>query len=115
MDSRELVDKCVDVCEDRKAENIVVFDVQEQSSLADYYLFCCGNSPAHIQAIVAHLSRAFKDQGLSPRAIEGVPASRWVLMDYMDVLVHVFHPELRAHYNIEGLLDGAPVVYPPPE
>ena len=113
MESKELVDKCIEICDNHKAENIVVFDVREKSTIADYYLFCSGNSDIHIGALAGSLEKELKrDFELKARAVEGTPASRWVLVDFSDVLVHIFHPQTRKHYAIERLHRDSPVIHP---
>ncbi len=113
MEPKVLIDKCIKICEDHKAVDIVVFDVSGKSILADYYMFCSGNSDVHIRAIAGSLEKALKDEHqLLPRSVEGTPASRWMLMDYADVLIHVFHPSTRKHYAIERIHRNQPVIYP---
>ena len=111
MNSTEILSKAIDVCEDRKAEDLVAYDLQEKSILADYYLLCSGNSIAQIRAIVQHLERSFKDLQMLPRSIEGIPESKWVILDYNDIVIHIFHHEIRAHYDLEGLLDPSTRCY----
>ena len=112
MESKELADLCIELCEDRKAENIIVYDVQGVSTLADYYLFCTGNSDVHIRAIAAHIEKTLKDQHqILPKSEEGSPASGWILVDYADILLHIFNPELREYYNFEELHDDLTVYY----
>lgn len=111
MSTEELVRKCLDVCEDRKAVDVAGYDVRGLTPLADYYIFCSGNSGAQIRAIVQHLVRAMKDTDHEV-VVEGVPDSHWVLLDCSDILIHVFHPEKRDYYNIEALLDGAVKIQP---
>ncbi len=114
MDSDKLVQECIAICEDRKAVNVMVFDVRGSSTIADYYLFCSGNSEIHLRAIANNLTRGLKDKlGILPRSVEGTPASRWILVDFADVLAHIFHPETREHYDIESLYQDSPRIYPP--
>lgn len=108
-------EKCIAICEDRKAIDLVVYDVSETSILADYYIICSGTSEPHIRGIASNLEIEFKADGVLPRAVEGVPESHWIIIDYSDVLIHIFHPETRAHYQIEALMDTASLVYPPSE
>ena len=104
MDSKELADLCINYCEERKAQDIIVYDVQGISTLADYYLFCTGNSDVHIRAIAASIEKGLKDDHqLLPKSTEGSSTSGWILVDYADILIHIFNPELREFYNFEEL------------
>jgi ribosome-associated protein len=107
-----MIERCIQICEDRKADNLQVYDVRGESILADYYLFCSGNSTPHITALRNSLDKSFKDEGILPKSIEGTPDSQWVLMDYADVLVHIFHPDTREFYQVEELLDPERRIYP---
>ena len=104
MNSSEILRKAIELCEDRKAEDIVTYDVREKSILADFHLLCSGNSKTQVRAILLSLEKSFKDLGIQPRSIEGIPESGWVIMDYNDVLIHIFHNEIRTYYNLEGIL-----------
>ncbi len=106
MDSEKLIRTCIEVCEDRKARDVAAYDVRGASTLADFYLFCSGTSSPHLRAIQQHLDQALKQEGTLPRAVEGTPDSHWILLDYDDVLVHVFLEETRDFYRIEELLEG---------
>ncbi len=100
--------------ENSKAVNVVILDARNRSVLADYFVFCSGNSEIHVQAIANNLARDLKQEyGVLPRSIEGSAASRWLLADYQDVLVHIFHPETRKRYAVEALFKDYPVVSKP--
>jgi len=103
VDARALAQRCFDICKDRKAEEVHLYDVRRTSLLADFYLICSGNSVPHIRAISGRLTHDLSSDGIRPRAVEGAPASRWMVLDYGCVLVHIFHPELREFYGIEKL------------
>ncbi len=111
MDSKAFAEKAVEVCEDRKADDVLAFDVRKTSILTDYYVICSGNSDAHIRAIMSHLDKTFKELGIVIRNIEGIPISHWIVMDYYDVLIHIFHSETRKHYQIEQLLESSQLIY----
>lgn len=112
LDAQKLIEACIAVCEDRQAKEIIAYDVRGNSTLADYFLVCSGNSSTHLQAIASHLGQATKELGVMPRSVEGTPESRWLLIDYNDVVIHIFHPDSRAYYEIEGLFKQAKVIYP---
>ncbi len=113
METSELIQEVIDIFEDHKAVDLVVFDVRKKSTIADYYVFCSGNSDVHLRALSNSLGKALKDKHqILPKSVEGSPASRWILMDFADVLIHIFHPEVRKRYAIENLHKDAPVIYP---
>jgi ribosome-associated protein len=98
----------VEACLDRKAADGVVIDLREISDAADYFLVVSGTSDTHVRAIAEHIEEVLRDRGSAPYAVEGLRGGRWVLLDYVDLVVHVFHPTLRAFYQLEGLWGDAP-------
>jgi len=98
----------VAACRDRKAVDGVVLDLRPLSDAADYFLVVSGTSDTHVRAIAEHVDAALREHGVSPYAIEGLRAGRWVLLDYVDLVVHVFHPTPRAFYQLESLWGDAP-------
>ena len=112
LTAEQLMERSIQVCEDRKAEKLEVYDVRGESILADYYLFCSGNSSPHITAIRNSLDKTFRSEGIMPKSIEGSPESQWILMDYADILIHIFQPDAREFYNVEALLDIERRIYP---
>ena len=116
METSDLIQDFIKVLEEHKADNLVVFDVRGKSSLADYYVFCSGTSDVHIRALMNSLIKEIKDShGILPRNSEGTPHSHWILIDYADVIVHVFHPDARRRYAIENLHKNKTIVYPGPD
>lgn len=109
----DCVQLCVDLCEDRKAEDLVVYSLRGVSVFADFIIICSGHSLPHIRAIAGHLERSLREKGVTPRHIEGTPESRWILLDYFDIVIHVFHPELRDYYCLEALMEPGRRIYPP--
>ncbi|MEI8063363.1 MAG: ribosome silencing factor [Verrucomicrobiota bacterium] len=107
LDSRNIVKLCREIAEDKKAIDCIIFDVRKISSIADYFLICSGSSAPHLNAIAEEIRRRLRDAGFRPRHHDGFPQSRWVVLDYGDVLVHIFHPELREHYDLEHLWGDA--------
>lgn len=95
---------------DRKAMNVVVLDVQALSNVTDYFLVCSGRSTTHVQTIIDAIREDLKEAGIRPRHAEGVPDSGWVLLDYSDVLMHVFLEDTRNYYALERLWGDAPSV-----
>ena len=95
---------------DRKAVDAVVLDLRGLSSATDYFVIASGTSDAHVRGMAEHLMQALAPRGVSPHHVEGLTQGRWVLLDYVDFVVHVFHPELREFYQLERLWGEAPVI-----
>jgi ribosome-associated protein len=94
---------------DRKALEIVQLDLRGIISYTDYFVVCTGRSDRQTKAIHDAIHQGMKDEhGLLPRRVEGLPQARWILMDYLDVVVHVFTPETREYYRLEQLWGEAP-------
>jgi ribosome-associated protein len=100
----------VDALVDRKAVDPVVLDLRGLSGATDYFVIVSGTSDAHVRGMADHLVTALAPKGLKPHHVEGLAQGRWVLLDYVDFVVHVFHPELREFYQLERLWGDAPVV-----
>jgi ribosome-associated protein len=101
----------VDIVEEKLAEDILLLDIREQSLFADFFVICSGNSERQLKALVESVREAAKKNlGLLPHHIEGEPLSGWVLLDYVDVIVHIFSPDLRAYYDLEGLWSDGKVL-----
>lgn len=95
---------------DKRALAVVVLDVQGVSSVTDYFLVCSGKSATHLQTISAAIREELKRDGVRPTHAEGVADSGWILLDYGDVLMHVFLEDTRAYYALERLWGDAPAV-----
>ena len=108
MTSREMVEKAVQVLDDKKAVDIQALDILKISTLGDYFVIASGNSTTHVKALVDELDKAFADEGIEARNIEGKQSATWVLMDYLDVVIHVFSHETRDFYQLERLWGDAP-------
>jgi ribosome-associated protein len=103
----------IEMAFDRKAEEIVSLDLRAMSGFADYFLICSGRSDRQCRAIHDAIHLGMKsDLGLLPSRVEGVSEGRWILMDYLDVVVHVFTPETRERYRLEQLWGEAPSTRP---
>ena len=95
---------------DKRAAGLTVLDVQGLSSVTDYFLVCHGTSTTHVRTIVDAIRQELKEEGVRPLHAEGRVESGWVLLDYGDVLVHVFLAETRAYYALERLWGDAPTL-----
>jgi ribosome-associated protein len=96
---------------DRKALEIVQLDLKELIGYTDYFVICSGRTDRQAKAIHDAIHAGMKsDHGMLPRRVEGLSEARWILMDYLDVVVHVFTPETRAYYRLEQLWGEAPLL-----
>ena len=95
---------------DKRAADLVVLDVRGISTVTDYFLMCSGRSTTHVESIADAIRAALKTDGIRPLHAEGVAASGWILLDYGDVLAHVFLEDTRAYYALERLWGDAPTV-----
>lgn len=87
----------------RKAEAIVALDVRKLTSYADAFIICSGRSTRQVSAIAEHIKLELKKKNLRPLSIDGLKEGKWVLLDYSDVIIHVFYEETRHFYDLEGL------------
>ena len=109
MDSRDLALLCREYADNRKAEDIVILDLRELSSVTDYFVIASGTSEPHLRAIVDEVTdKLRKEHGLRPRAVDGALQTAWVVLDYFDVLVHVMRKDVRDRYDLETLWGDAP-------
>ncbi len=106
--SREVALQAAKLVFQKKARDIVVLEVGKLTYVTDYFLICTGTSDIQVQSLADHLKENFKKRGHTLYRMEGYREARWVLMDYGDLVVHIFQPEERAFYNLERLWDRAP-------
>lgn len=111
LSDAKLIDLIIDSIQDVKGKNIVVLDLRAlKDAPADYYIVCEGDSNTQIRAIGERVDLRVKaETGWRPYHTEGKGTGRWVLVDYGNILVHVFHPEARAYYDIEDLWSDAKI------
>jgi ribosome-associated protein len=113
MDSKKLAQLCWKYADNKKAEDIVILDVRELSSVADYFVICSGTSEPHLRAISDEILTKLRDeQMLRPRAIDGTLQTAWIVLDYFDVIMHVMKAEIREKYDLEALWGDAPRLKP---
>lgn len=94
--------------DDDKAQDIVLIDLKDKSSVADCMIVASGRSQRHVGALADHILRALKDAGIGKAKVEGMPHCDWVLIDAGDVIVHLFRPEVRSFYNLEKIWSVEP-------
>lgn len=111
MDSRKLALLCRDLADNKKAENIVILDLRELSSVTDYFVIASGTSEPHLRAIVDEITDKLREEhDLRPKAIDGTLQAAWIVLDYFDVIVHVMRSDVRDRYDLETLWGDAPRV-----
>ena len=103
-----IVSLVVDAALDKKAEDVQVLDLTTLGSITDYFIVCSSRSTRQTQAIADSIQERLREQKVRPGHIEGYTAGEWILMDYMDFVVHVFTDEKRGYYQLEKLWSDAP-------
>jgi ribosome-associated protein len=108
MYSKKLAQLCRDFADNKKAENIVILDVRDLSSVTDYFVIASGTSEPHLRAIVEEITEGLRDDyGLRPLRKDGSMQGAWVVLDFFDVIVHVMRSDARERYDLEGLWGDA--------
>jgi len=110
LSSRALADIVVEAATDKKAEDILIMNVSEVTSIADLFVLCSGRGERQVQAIADGIVEKAVAAGRNPVGVEGYGQGRWVLIDLGDVVVHAFVPEERDLYKLERLWGDAPVI-----
>ena len=103
-----VVARAVELAHERKAYDVVALDLRGISSATDFFVLATGNSDVQVKAIAEHVSEELRVEGARPNHVEGLRGGRWVLLDYIDFVVHVFHPQAREFYQLENLWGDAP-------
>jgi ribosome-associated protein len=106
--SAALVERIAEIASDRKAIDIKVLDVHDVVGYTDYFVVVSGNTERQTKAIHDAIYRELKDEGVTPRRVEGEREAKWILMDYLDAVVHIFTPDARSYYRLEQLWGEAP-------
>ncbi|HEY3931189.1 MAG TPA: ribosome silencing factor [Verrucomicrobiae bacterium] len=108
MDSKKLAQLCRDFADNKKAENTVILDVRDLSSVTDYFVIASGTSEPHLRAIVDEITDRLRDDyDLRPMRKDGSMQGAWVVLDFFDVIVHVMRQDARERYDLEGLWGDA--------
>ena len=103
------VARAAELAAERKGRDLLLLDLRGISSATDYFLLVSGTSDIHVRAIADHVIDELKKEGVRPSHIEGMQGGRWILIDYIDFVVHVFHPAARDFYQLERLWGDAPM------
>ena len=107
--SVQVAQRAAQICLDNKANDVVLLNLRKVSDMTDYFLIVSGTSDTHVRSIAEHVIEELKKEGSAPHHVEGLPQGRWVLLDYVDFVVHIFHPTLRSFYQLERLWSDAEV------
>ena len=102
-ESKALAKIVIEALEDKKAENITVYDISSVSALGDYFIIANGTNKSQIQALADNVDEKINEIGMHAKQIEGYDKANWILLDYRDVIVHIFDPENRDYYSLERL------------
>jgi len=98
------------VCADNKAHDVVLLDLHTVTDMTDFFVVASGTSDTHVRSIAEHVVSDLAARGVRVQSVEGLEQGRWVLLDYVDFVVHVFHPSLRSYYQLERLWGDAPAL-----
>jgi ribosome-associated protein len=101
---------CLKIIKERKAIDPLLYQVGKLTSITDYFIIASGSSSRQVQAITRHLQGRMRDEGFKPQGVEGQQEWHWVLLDYGDVVIHLFYHPVRDFYNLEGLWIEAPKI-----
>ena len=110
MDSITLANRISELIFNKKGYDVKILDLKEIASFTDYFIICSADSDTQVKAIADEVDKSLRDQGMKSWHKEGYRALNWVLLDYVDVVVHIFKKEMREYYNLEKLWGDAPVV-----
>jgi ribosome-associated protein len=111
LDGLELAQQCVASAQDKKALDPIILDLRKISSITDYLVICSAQSEPQLKAIANGVEKTLKDEwARPPLAVDGFPTSQWIVIDYGDVMLHIFHEQKRGVYALEDLWNDAPQV-----
>jgi ribosome-associated protein len=111
MDSKKLALLCRKHADDKKADKVVVLDVRKLSTVTDFFVVMSATSEPHMRAVADEIVQKLKEEWqVRPRAVDGGVRASWMVLDYVDVIVHIMRNDARSHYDLEGLWGDAPEV-----
>ncbi len=102
------LDLFIQAAQGKKALDIVVMDLRGMTAITDYFILCSGRSSRQVMAIADHIQTEMRDNRIRPLGVEGVGSGHWILLDYDNVVIHVFYDPIRRFYNLEGLWVDVP-------
>jgi ribosome-associated protein len=98
------------ICLEHKANEVVILDLRGVSDMTDFFVIASGTSDTHVRALAEHVLEELKRDGAAAHHVEGLAQGRWVLLDYVDFVIHLFHPTLRSFYQLERLWSDAALI-----
>lgn len=107
VNSLETARRCAEAADAKKALNVVILDLRKLTYITDYFVICSGSSSTHVSAISDGIGHALAAYGRRPSHVEGQPEASWILMDYGDVVTHIFDEQTRMHYALDKLWSDA--------
>lgn len=111
ISTKKLITLCRESAEDKKATDIVILDLKKLPTFTDYFFICSAQSEPQLKAITQEIEKNVREKtGRKPYAIEGTSASHWMILDYGDLMIHIFHEKMRHYYALEQLWGDAPSV-----
>jgi ribosome-associated protein len=99
----KLVEKTVEILDSKKANRISTINLEDLTIITDYFIICNGTSSTHIRTLADEVQEKLDEMGIRPSHVEGYNTARWILLDYGEIVIHIFHEEDRAFYNLERL------------
>lgn len=106
---------CAKASIDKKCERLKILDLTDMNAFSDFFVLCSGSNEKQVQALANNIDKMMKEQGMKAISIEGLSEGRWVLMDFGDIVVHIFLSAIRDYYGIDHLWESARRVVVPPE
>jgi ribosome-associated protein len=104
-DSKSLAEAIAEILDSKKARDIKILHVEDKTVIAEYFVLCTGNSSTQVKALAGEVEYRTEQRGLSPYSVEGRDNNSWILLDYSNVIVHIFSREAREFYNLEKLYE----------
>lgn len=108
--SEQLARRIAELCVDNKAQDVVILDLHGVTDMTDFFVIASGTSDTHVRSTADRVVEALKAAGEGPTHMEGTTQGRWALVDFVDVVLHVFHPSMRSFYQLERLWSDARVI-----
>lgn len=109
MNSKQLSQFVAELTLEKKAEQVVIMDLRKVTSITDYFVVCSGDSDIQVKAICEHITEQLEQKDIKIWHVEGYQAANWILMDLVDVVIHIFKPEVREYYSLERLWGDAKI------
>ncbi len=102
-DKRSILETAISALDDKKGRNIRAIEIKELTTVADYFIIASGTSVTHIKSLADNVEEKLAEKGVKPIHIEGYNSARWILLDYNDIVIHIFHEDDREYYGLERL------------